>query len=72
MRFEQYENDETIELTIEIRTSISIKENRILVKKKRSESRYKLKEVRIEIIISNIHEIWETTVYKELPRRFTP
>ena len=56
MEFEQYRNDETIELTIEIRIGISIEENETLVKKRRSGPRYKSKEVRTKIIISNIYE----------------
>ena len=57
MRIGQYENNETIKLTKRIRTGISIKENRILVKKRKSKLYYKSKRIRIEIITFNIHEI---------------
>ena len=56
----------------EVRIDISIKRNRILDKKKRSRLRHNLKRTRIKIIVSNIHEIRETVIYKEPPRRFTP
>ena len=71
MRNEQYENDETIGLTKRIRTGISIKENKILVKKRRDGSCHKSKGVRIEIITFNIYKTRRTIVYKELSRRLT-
>ena len=58
-------------MTRRIRISILIKENEILNKKKRSELRYNSKEIRIEIMVSDIYETRETIIYKELPRRFT-
>ena len=56
MGFKQYGNDGTTELTKGIRTGILTKENRTLVKKKRSELCYKSKEVKTEIITPDTHE----------------
>ena len=58
-------------MTKEIRTSILIKRNEILDKKKRSKLRHNIKRIEIKIIISNIHETRETIIYKRLSRRFT-
>ena len=68
---EQRKNNRTFELTKEIRTSILIKENETLDKKKRNRLRHNSKETRTEIIVSNIYEIRKTTIYKRLSRRFT-
>ena len=57
MRNEQYKDYETLRLTKEIWTSISIKENRTLDEKKRSRPRNNLKRIRIKVIISNTYEI---------------
>ena len=57
IKIKQYKNDETTELVKRIRTDISFKENKTLVKKKRSKLCYKSKEVKIEVITSNIYEI---------------
>ena len=68
MKNEQRKNNRTFGLTRKIRTSILIKENETLNKKKRSELRHNSKEIRIEIIVFNIYETRETIVYKELSR----
>ena len=57
MRNKQHENDGAIRLTKRIWIGILIKENEILVKKKRSRLCHKSKEIRIKIIISNIYKI---------------
>ena len=69
MRNKQYKDNGVIRLTKRIWTNILIKENKILIKKKRNESCYKFKEVKTEIIVFNIYKTWKTIVYKELSRR---
>ena len=71
MRNKQYENSKTLGVVRKIRTDLSIKKNKTLIKKKRNRSRYKSKEVRIKIIVSDIYETRETIIYKELSRRPT-
>ena len=71
MKNEQRRNNRTFELTKKIRTSISIKENEILNKKKRNRLRHNSKETRIKIIVSNIYETRKTIIHKKLSRRFT-
>ena len=56
MRNEQYENNETVRMTKELRTSIPNKRNKTLVKKKRSRLRHSSKRIKIKIIVLNIHE----------------
>ena len=68
MRNKQSRNNETLEMIKKIRTSILIKKNGTLDKKKRGELRYNSKRTRIKIITSNIHETRETTIHKKLPR----
>ena len=58
-------------MTKEIRTSISVRENRTFIKKKRSELRYNSKRIKIKTLILNIYKTRETTIYKELSRRLT-
>ena len=69
MENNQYGNNETTKLTRELRTSISVKRNRVLVEKRRSRLFHNSERTRIKTIVSNIYETRETTVYKELPRR---
>ena len=71
MKNKHYKNDGAFELTKEIWTDISIKENKTFNKKERSRSCHNSKRIRIKIIISNIYETREITVYKELSRRLT-
>ena len=71
MKKKQRKDYETLKLTKKMRTDILIKENRTFNKKKRSGLRYNSKETRTKIVISNIHETWETIVYKRLSRRST-
>ena len=71
MKNKQYRDHETFKLIKRIRTDISVKENRTLVKKKRSELYYNSKRIETKIIISNIYETRETTIYKRLSRRVT-
>ena len=71
MRNEQYRNHETLRLTKKIRTSIPVKRNKTLVKKKRSELCHNFKRIGTKIIISDIYETRKTIVHKELSRRFT-
>ena len=56
----------------EIRTSILIKRNETLNKKKRSKLRYNSEITRIKILISNTYKTRETTIHKELSRQITP
>ena len=72
IRDKQHDNDRTPEIVKEIWTSILIKRDKTLVKKKRSKLYYNSKEIRIKVITSNIYEIRETTIYKKLSRRSTP
>ena len=65
---EQRDNNRTPRMTERIRTDLSVQENEIIIKKKRSELRHNIKETKTKIISFNIHEIWETVVYKRLPR----
>ena len=69
MKNKQHGNNETLEVTERIRIGLSIKKNRTLIKKRRDRPRHKSKETRIKIIVSNTHEIRETTIHKKLPRR---
>ena len=71
MRNKQHRNYGTLEMIKRIRTSVSIKENNTLNKKKRSKSRHNLERIRTKIITSNIYEIRKTTIYKRLSRRST-
>ena len=52
----QHKNNETFELIKRIQTSILIKENETLNKKRRNESHHNSKRTRTEIITSNIYE----------------
>ena len=65
----QHKNNETPEVTEEIRTNLPIGKNRTLIKKKRNRPRHKLKRTRIKIITFDIHETRRTVIYKKLPRR---
>ena len=58
-------------MTEKIRTSISNKKNKTFIKKKKSESCYNSKRTKTEILTLNIYKTRETTIYKELFRRFT-
>ena len=69
MRNKQYKNNEILEVTKRIRTSLSIRKNEILTKKKRDKLRHKSKKTETEIIISSTYETRETTIHKRLPRR---
>ena len=71
MENKQHRNDETFGMIKRIRTDIPIKENDTLDKKKRSRSRHNFERIGIKIIISDIHEIRETIIYKRLSRRPT-
>ena len=66
-----YRNYKTLRLIKKIRIDISIKENKTFKKKRENELRNNSKETRTKIVVSNIHEIRETTVYKRLSRRST-
>ena len=72
MRNKQYDYNETLRMTKEIRVSILIEENETLIKKKKSKLRYSPKRIEIKTLIFNTYEIRETTIHKELPRRLTP
>ena len=71
MRNEQRRDNKTSELIKKVRTSISIKENETLDKKKRSGLRYNSERTRTEIIVLDTYETRKTIVYKRLLRRFT-
>ena len=71
MRNEQHGKYGAPELAERVRVSISIKRNRTLDKKRRSELRYNTKETETEIIISNTYKTRETIIYKRLSRRST-
>ena len=71
MRNKQYSNNKTLRITKEIRTSISVKENKTFIKKRESKLRYSSKRIEIKTFILNIYKTRETTIYKELSRRLT-
>ena len=54
-----------------MRIGLSVKRDETPIKKKRNKLRHKSERIRIKIILSNIHEIRETTIYKRLSRRLT-
>ena len=66
MRNKQYNNNETFKIIERIRTSISIKENEILNKKKRSKLCHNFKRIRTQILVFNIYKIREIIIYKRL------
>ena len=68
MKSTQYGNDETLEMTKRIRTSLSIKKDETLTKERRNRPCHKSKKTRIKIIISNTYEIRETIIHKRLSR----
>ena len=69
MRDKQYKSYRILKLIKKIRINILIKRNKTFNKKKKNELRNNSKETRIKIMILNIYETRETTVYKELSRR---
>ena len=71
MKNKQYNNNETLEMTKRLRTDISIKEDKIFDKKKRSKLCHNFKRIRTKILTFNIYKIRETIIHKRLSRRFT-
>ena len=71
MRNKQHNNNETLEMTKEIRISISIKRNRIPDQERRSKLYYNFKRIRTKILIFNTYKIRKTIIYKRLSRRLT-
>ena len=71
IRNKKHDDNRTLEMIKEIRTSISIKKNRTLVKKRKSKLCYNSKRIRTKVITLNTYKTRETTIYKELSRRFT-
>ena len=71
MKNKQYDNDRTSGMIRRIRTGLLTKRKKTLIKKRESKLCYNTKRISIEVILSNIYEIRETVIYKELSRRFT-
>ena len=70
IRNKQHDNDGVLEIT-KVWTSISIKKNKTLVKKKKSGLRYSSKRTRIKTLTSNIYKTREIIIYKRLSWRLT-
>ena len=68
MENKQHNNDRVFEMIKKVRIDLSVKENETFIKKRENRSCHNLKEIRTEIIVSNIHETRRTIIYKKLSR----